>query len=178
MKNLYFTRHGQTTWNVQNKICGVTDVELTDLGKEQAQTLADYICEQGIQVDEILYSPLIRAKETALIISEKIKVPAKEEPLLVEQCFGKFEGTSPRNAKDFVEAKTQFVNSYENGESMLRLAQRIYNLLDRIQQDDRVYLLVAHNGISRVIESYFRDMTNDEYASFGIKNCELKQYKI
>ena len=58
------------------------------------------------------------------------------------------------------------------------MAQRIYNLLDDIKKDDKVYLLVAHNGISRVIESYFRDMTNAEYAGFGIKNCELKHYNI
>lgn len=178
MKDLYFTRHGQTTWNVENKICGITDVELTELGREQAKVLAHEISSLGITIDEILYSPLIRAKETALIISEQTNIPAKEEPLLIEQCFGKFEATSPRNAADFVAAKTQFINSYETGESMLRLAQRIYNVLDRIRQDDKVYLLVAHNGISRVIESYFRDMTNEEYAKFGIKNCELKHYHI
>ncbi|MBR2402562.1 MAG: histidine phosphatase family protein [Lachnospiraceae bacterium] len=27
---LYVTRHGQTVWNVQNKVCGITDVELTE----------------------------------------------------------------------------------------------------------------------------------------------------
>lgn len=46
---------------------------------------------------------------------------------------------------------------------MLHLCQRIYNLLDDIRKeaDDKVYLLVAHNGISRVIQSYFYDMTNE-----------------
>ena len=43
--------------------------------------------------------------------------------------------------------------------------------------DGKTYLLVAHNGISRVIESYFHDMTNEEFAKFGIKNCELKKYE-
>lgn len=178
MKDLYFTRHGQTVWNVENKICGITDIELTELGREQAKSLAIQIKEQGIHIDEILYSPLIRARDTALIISDYIGIGAKEEPLLIEQCFGKFEATSPRNAPDFVAAKTQFINSYETGETMLKLAHRIYSLLDRIQQEDKVYLLVAHNGISRVIESYFHDMTNEEYAAFGIKNCELKHYQI
>mgnify|MGYP000706624151 CR=1 FL=1 len=59
---------------------------------------------------------------------------------------------------------------------MLHLCQRIYNLLDDLKErnDGKTYLLVAHNGISRVIESYFHDMTNEEFAKFGIKNCELK----
>ena len=62
---------------------------------------------------------------------------------------------------------------------MLHLAQRIYNLLDEIkQQPDKVYLLVAHNGISRVVNSYFYDMTNEEFAAFGIKNCEIRKYEF
>lgn len=36
MKSVYFVRHGQTVWNVENKICGATDIELTALGHEQA----------------------------------------------------------------------------------------------------------------------------------------------
>ena len=36
MKKLYFTRHGQTFWNVEIKICGATDIALTPLGHQQA----------------------------------------------------------------------------------------------------------------------------------------------
>ncbi|MEE1027801.1 MAG: phosphoglycerate mutase family protein, partial [Agathobacter sp.] len=36
MKSIYFVRHGQTVWNVENKICGATDIELTEFGHEQA----------------------------------------------------------------------------------------------------------------------------------------------
>ena len=53
---------------------------------------------------------------------------------------------------------------------------KIYNLLDDLKTKESIYLLVAHNGISRVIHSYFNDMTNEEYAVFGIKNCEVKKY--
>ncbi len=69
MGHLYFARHGQTV-NVENKICGATDIELTELGHQQAEELGQVILEQGIQIDEILYSPLIRAKETARHVSE------------------------------------------------------------------------------------------------------------
>lgn len=36
MKKLYLTRHGQTDWNVQRKVCGRTEAHLTDLGRQQA----------------------------------------------------------------------------------------------------------------------------------------------
>ncbi len=61
---------------------------------------------------------------------------------------------------------------------MLRLAQRIYNLLDELKADNKVYLLVAHNGIARIITSYFKDMTNEEYAKFGIGNCEILKFDL
>ena len=63
---------------------------------------------------------------------------------------------------------------------MLHLAQRIYNLLDeiRVQAEEKTYLLVAHNGIARVVHSYFYDMGNEEYAAFGIRNCEIREYQF
>ena len=173
--HFYYARHGQTVWNVENKICGITDSPLTDMGRAQAKELGEKILAEGLKIDEILYSPLSRAKDTALIVSEICGIPAREEVRLIEQCFGKWEGT-PRDGLDFKADKANFVTSFEGGESMLKLAQRIYNVIDDIKNQDKVYLLIAHNGISRVIESYFRDMTNEEYAAFGLKNCEIRKY--
>ena len=63
---------------------------------------------------------------------------------------------------------------------MLRVAQRIYNLLDDLKKESesRTYILVAHNGIARVVNSYFHDMTNEEYARFGVANCEIVKYEF
>ena len=130
MHNIYFARHGETVWNVENKICGMTDSPLTEKGR------------------------------------------------LREQCFGRYEGT-PRDGAEFRISKTHFADRYGDGESMMQLAQRIYNLLDELRQDeDKTYLLVAHNGIARVVESYFHDMTNEDYAAAGIKNCEMVEYRF
>lgn len=177
MRRIYFVRHGETVWNVENKICGATDIELTERGHQQAVETGKKILEEGIQADEILYSPLVRAAETARHISEITGIPAREEPRLKEQCFGKWEAT-PRDGKEFQKAKGEFCCRYEGGESMLQLAQRIYNLLDEIRDEpgDRTYILVAHNGISRVVHSYFYEMTNAEYAAFGVKNCAVLRY--
>ena len=176
---MYFVRHGQTVWNVENKICGATDIELTDLGREQAKSTGLMIKEMGLKADEILYSPLVRAKDTALYISEITGIPARGEPRLKEQNFGKYEST-PRNGDEFKLAKTHFIDSYEGGENMLKFIHRIYGLLDELKEksENKTYILVAHNGISRAIHSYFNDMTNEEYAAFGIKNCEIVSYEF
>lgn len=179
MKKLYFTRHGQTVWNVENKICGKTDIALTELGHAQAVELGKKIKAQKLEIDEILYSPLVRAAETARHIHEETGIPMRAEIRLKEQNFGKYEGT-PRNGAEFLQAKTQFVNRYDGGESMLQMAKRIYDLLDEIrnEEENKTYLLVAHNGIARIVMSYFKDMTNEEFASFGIKNCEIMEFDL
>ena len=159
---VYFVRHGQTIWNVENKICGATDIALTRTGHEQAIETGKKILEEGIR---------------ALHISEITGIPAREEPRLTEQNFGSYEST-PRDGKDFLWDKAQFVIRYHGGESMLHLAQRIYNLLDEVTASEKTYILVAHNGISRVVHSYFYEMTNEEFAAFGVKNCSITKYEF
>ena len=39
MHSIYFARHGETVWNVENKICGMTDSPLTKKGRQQAREL-------------------------------------------------------------------------------------------------------------------------------------------
>lgn len=174
---VYFVRHGQTVWNVENKICGATDIALTPLGHQQAIETGEKILAEGIRADEILASPLIRAAETARHISEITGIPVRLEPRLKEQNFGKWESTA-RDGLEFRKAKEDFCCRYEGGESMLHLAQRIYNLLDEIREeaDRKTYILVAHNGIARVVQSYFFEMTNAEYAAFGVPNCAVLRY--
>ena len=176
MKELYFTRHGQTTWNVGDKICGSTDVPLTDEGYRQAEALGRLLREDARGIDRILCSPLIRAFETARIISEATGIPFAADRRITEQCFGVWEGTSPRNSEAFAEAKTHFLDSYGGGESMMRVGQRVYNLLDELRESEGTVLLVAHNGIVRFVRSYFTDLTNEEFGRSGMKNCELLRF--
>ena len=77
MGHFYFVRHGQTIWNVENKICGATDIALTEFGHQQAIETGRKILAEGIKADEILYSPLIRAADTARHISEITGIPAR-----------------------------------------------------------------------------------------------------
>ena len=123
MHTLYFTRHGETVWNVENKICGMTDSPLTERGRQQARKLGEAVKASGVHIDEILYSPLSRAADTARAIAEATGIPARCEPRLREQCFGRYEGT-PRDGEEFRISKTHFADRYSGGESMMQLAQR------------------------------------------------------
>ena len=176
MGQIYFVRHGQSRWNVENKICGVTDIELTEGGREQAAITGRLLLEEGARADEILYSPLSRAAETARIISELTGIPAREEKRLIEHHFGTFEAT-PRYNEPFLEATKDFFIKIGGGETTVRMCQRIYNLLDELTADPgKSYILVSHNGTACAVNSYFHEMTNQEFWSFGLPNCSYLKY--
>lgn len=176
MGTIYFVRHGETWWNIENRICGSTDIGLTPAGKRQADECAAAVLRLNAGISRILSSPLSRALNTARPIAETLGVPLIIEGRLREQNFGIFEGT-PRDGKDFLEAKMRFLWNYGTGETMMQVSHRIYSLLDEITSDpSETVLLTAHNGIARHVESYFRTMTNEEFAAFGIRNCEIRRY--
>ena len=118
-KNIFIARHGLTQWNLEGKVQGQSDIPLLDGGIKQAYALAEKIRDEKISIPKILTSPLQRAKKTAQIVSELNNIEVFDEPALTEWCFGKFEGIP--HPKEFHEAKKQFANSYESGESILNL---------------------------------------------------------
>ena len=106
-RKLYYTRHGESLWNVENKICGQTDIPLTEHGHHQAEETGRMILERKIPIDEILCSPLSRASETARHISEITGIPVKIEPSLIEQNFGIWEKQT-RDTEESEEASNPF----------------------------------------------------------------------
>lgn len=177
MQHIYFTRHGETEWNIQKKICGTVDVDLTALGKQQAHELGRSILNRHLKIDKILCSPMQRAVTTAKIVSDVTGIPYSAEERLREENFGIFEGT-PIEQIEFYQKKKDFVYSFEGGESVLKVTQRLYNLLDELKNDypDKTFLLISHNGLARVMHSYFNDMTNEEFDVYHIRNCEIIEY--
>lgn len=63
--NFYFTRHGETEWNVKKKIQGTTDIPLDEKGIQQAKRLAETLLEKQrdgeLHLDRVYTSPQLRA---------------------------------------------------------------------------------------------------------------------
>lgn len=174
---LYVARHGQTEWNAQNKVCGITDIDLTEKGIEQAKALALTVKDKNI--DLILSSPLKRAVDTSKIVADICNIPIQIDQRLIEQNYGIYEGVD-RKYEDFLDNKRNFAYRYPNGESMMQVAYRIYGLIDEIKEkykNDNI-LIISHGGVCRIINTYFRDMTNEEFFNYTLKNAELEQYEL
>ena len=68
MNRLVLLRHGQSTWNLENRFTGFTDVELTEKGREEARIAGELL--QGTRFDTVFCSTLKRAIETVEIALE------------------------------------------------------------------------------------------------------------
>src|SRR5436189_5823873 len=74
MYKLVLVRHGQSTWNLENRFTGWTDVDLTDLGKTEALEAGELLREDGYDFDIAYTSVLKRAIKTLGIIQEEINL--------------------------------------------------------------------------------------------------------
>ena len=81
---IHWVRHGQSTWNVLDRMQGQElSPPLTDLGREQSTQAADALVDRGVVC--LLSSPATRAHETAAIIGERLGLAVVTEPLLLEK---------------------------------------------------------------------------------------------
>jgi len=174
---LYAARHGQTDWNLADRIQGRTDNPLNETGKAQALALAETM--RGIKIDLIISSPMIRAVETAEAVAHVCSAPIICEERLIEQHYGIYEGQH-RFCDGFLSNKRQFAFRYPGGESMMMVARRVYSLLDEIKKEHstKTVMLVCHGGVLRVLHSYFYDMTNDEFFHYNIDNATPVLYEL
>src|SRR5574338_589703 len=132
----YFMRHGETEANANGVVSGSLDVELTALGREQAQAAARMLaCEP---INAVYSSPLRRAWETAEPIAQILRLPITIVAQLAERRRGGLEG---RTAGSVVEDG--------RSESFEDFAARVLDGLSQV--DSPVPLLVAHLGVYRVL---------------------------
>lgn len=174
---LYVARHGQTVWNAENKVCGITDVDLTGVGIAQAKELAAVVATKNVSL--IISSPLKRTVETSKIVSEICNISMETDERLIEQNYGIYEGVDRKN-EEFLSNKRNFAFKYPDGESMMQVAYRVYGLLDEIKgkYKDKNVLLISHGGVCRIINTYFKDMTNEEFFNYRLGNGELEEYEM
>lgn len=81
-RRFYFVRHGETILNAQHIKQGALG-GLSELGKQQAAAAGERLAPLGIQ--KILSSPYERARQTAAILTDYLKVPVIYSPLLAER---------------------------------------------------------------------------------------------
>lgn len=175
---IYIIRHGQTDWNLLNKIQGSKDIELNKTGIIQAENTIDKFNEYNF--DLIICSPLKRAKQTAEIINREKNIPIIYDKSLMERDFGDFEGKQLDIDENLI-ANLNANLKINNIECAVDFYNRVSKFLDYIKKNfsDKKILLVTHGGTSRAIESYFYGIDeNGNMPPMTLNNCEIREYKF
>jgi len=150
--HLTFVRHGESIGNAENRIQGLVDFPLSEVGRAQARSLADRWRVEGRSFDTLITSTLSRASETAQILGSVLKIPILEfESLWVERDMGIRSGMTISEIRAQFQ-EPDFINPYdsidERGESewalYLRAGQALHKIL---QKDPARYLIVTHGAI-------------------------------
>ncbi len=142
-KSFIFIRHGETDWNRNNRTMGQTDIPLNNLGITQAHEAKFLFDNCGIE--RIVHSPLMRAKQTAEIINEHLKLPIETFDDLKECGWGVQEGRlkgSKFTTESWVDGFTP-----EGGEPYIDFRKRAIQAISDVTKDSAPTLIVAHGGL-------------------------------
>src|SRR5512142_1746619 len=111
MYKLVLVRHGQSTWNLENRFTGWTDVGLTDLGTQEAHEAGKLLREGGYNFDVAYTSVLRRAIQTLWIVLEEMNlewIPVTNAWQLNERHYGALQGLNKaETAQKFGEAQVK-----------------------------------------------------------------------
>lgn len=158
---IYLTRHGQTEWNVQQRMQGHKDSPLTPLGVQQAEWLGRGL--KDVQLDAVYSSSSVRAMRTAQIIRGERAIPLTACDEFKEIGMGCWEGREsgeikqddPEQHRYFWEDPEQF--SVEGSETFREVQERALQKLMEIVDghEGQSVLIVTHTVVIKVLMAHF-----------------------
>jgi len=177
---LCFVRHGETAWNVEQRLQGHLDIPLNPVGEAQARATAASLATQHFAA--IYCSDLQRARQTAAAITRGKPGRIEYQPKLRERHYGDFQGLT------YAEAEARYPDAYRRfkqrdpaftfpggGESLAGFAARIAAALTDIatRHTDEQLLVVTHGGVLDIVHRLASGKPLDAKRDFTIPNAAL-----
>lgn len=155
---LFIIRHGQTDWNLAEKLQGHTDIPLNAQGIEQAQKVAQFLKKKQISLASLYSSDLQRAHQTAHEISKIFTVDIILSADLREGHFGKAQGLTKKEYHDlYGPFDYQVLPEEIEAEPRHQVIARVKKFLTLIAQKHKgqQIAVVTHGGAIRSLISHF-----------------------
>jgi broad specificity phosphatase PhoE len=170
---LYFIRHGESSANLAGEFSNSgLKHPLTDKGVQQARLVADTF--SGLSVEKIYSSPVMRAVQSAQIISERLLSPLEISEALREWSVGIYEGTTDpagwelhRQVQEDWFYNHRLDSKMPGGESFCEIRDRFVPFIEgllRYAEDElnRNIILVGHGGLYlAMLPEIFRNVDFD-----------------
>lgn len=155
--DIVLIRHGETAWNREQRIQGQLDIELSEIGLEQADRLAERVAaiDTAIGASALFTSDLERARRTAVPIGKALALPILMDSRLRERHYGVFQGCLRDQLQQLhpdMYARWQARDpmlDFETGESLLGFQARISSRLQALAERwiGRRIIVVCHGGV-------------------------------
>ena len=181
---LIVIRHGETEWNRAGKQQGQLDTNLSELGRAQAQALADALA--GEHFDALYGSDLGRAMQTARAIAPRVNLEIAPDPRLRERHLGIMQGMTlaefrrehPRGYACFCGDDPDY--GLPDGESIRQRHDRSVACAEELaaRHTGRRLLIVTHGG---VLDSFLRRAVGLDLAAprrFSLYNASVNTFNI
>lgn len=180
--NLIVLRHGQTSFNRENRYLGSLDPALNDVGIAQAHSLTQNL---SIQPTAVICSPLLRARQTAEILCTHLGITPEIDPSFRERDVGVYEGLTQQEAQErFPELWAKNVTRLwheapPNGESIAEVAHRVHAGINQLSARfaESTVLLVAHGFVAKVIRA-LSGAGHQDFYDWQLKNGEFLNINV
>lgn len=189
MAQLVIFRHGQSTWNLENKFTGWVDVDLTPKGIDEAKAAGEKI--KNYKFDYAFSSDLQRAQKTmslALEVAKHVPITPIYDKALNERMYGDLQGLDKtETAKKFGEDQVKiwrrsFDIAPPNGESLKDTAARVLpyfekEIAPKLKAGKNV-ILVAHGNSLRALIMHLEKMSPEQILEFEIGTAQPRLYDL
>lgn len=152
--DLLILRHGQSEWNAQGKWQGQADPPLTKVGEKQAKAAAQKLLSVSKSFDKIASSDLRRARRTAEIIAQVNGGDVSVHKEFRERHAGVWQGLTRSEIEASwpnAIADQRWPEGYESDDSVI---QRVVPCLERLRENNKNVLLIAHAGLIRALDRF------------------------
>ncbi len=175
---ILLARHGETAENRERRFQGQKDVPLNETGRAQARALAERAAAETIAA--LYTSPLVRARETAEIVGERIGLEPRPDERLKEVDVGEWqdrlkddvEREDPEGWAAFRRAGDDF--RFPGGESLREQQDRVIAaLVDITQARELPALVVCHRGAIRCALAHTHRRGLETYHEWTVPNGRL-----
>lgn len=146
IQQVYLARHGETEWSLSGQHTGITDIPLTENGRNLAKRLALVLATERFAL--VLTSPLERARKTCELAG--LGAHAEIDRDLMEWSYGEYEGLTPKQIDAQAPGWMIFTDGCPGGESPAQVSARADRLVTRVRSVEGDVALFAHGHIFRV----------------------------
>ncbi|MCW3028446.1 MAG: Phosphoglycerate mutase [Solirubrobacterales bacterium] len=151
--DVYLARHGQTAYNLEGRFQGQLPVPLDETGRAQAVDLAERAAAHGFAA--LWCSPLLRARETADVVAERVGLQPREDARFMEtdagdwtdRSFAEIQSEAPDQFAAFAAGDPGF--AFPGGESFAEQEERVSAALEDVERGELPALVVCHGMVIR-----------------------------